>query len=275
MHYVNQPEAPGPALNREIRIFNRRDFIRLAASGLALTIVPSISHLLATESSSRSQIKAIAFDAFPIFDPRSVSTLAEQLFPGRGAELSNEWRVRQFEYTWLRVAAQRYADFWQVTNDALTFAVSKLNLELSQEKRNKLMNAYLELKLWPDVLPAFSSLKKSGFRLAFLSNFTLRMLESNIQNAGLAGMFEQVLSTDQVKTYKPTPRAYQLGMDSLKLRREEILFVAFAGWDAAGAKLFGYPTFWLNRQKLPMEKLDGTPDGGGESLTQLVQYLKA
>jgi 2-haloacid dehalogenase len=86
-------------------------------------------------------------------------------------------------------------------------------------------------------------------------------------------MFEQVLSTDQAKTYKPDPRAYQLGVDALKLKREEILFVAFAGWDAAGAKLFGYPTFWVNRQKLPMEKMDATPDGMGDTLTQLVQFL--
>jgi 2-haloacid dehalogenase len=101
------------------------------------------------------------------------------------------------------------------------------------------------------------------------------MLSVNIKRAGLTGLFEQVLSTDQAKTYKPDPSAYQLGMDSLKLRREEILFVAFAGWDAAGAKLFGYPTFWVNRQKLPMEQLGATPEGTGESLAQLVRFLKA
>lgn len=254
--------------------FNRRDFVKLTMGGLALGTVPFISRLLATEPSSRSQIKAIAFDAFPVFDPRSVFALAEKLFPGKGADLSNEWRTRQFEYTWLRVAAQRYADFWQVTDDALTFATSKLNLDLSQEKREKLLNAYLDLKPWPDVLPALALLKKSGFRLAFLSNFTPKMLDANINGAGMAGMFEQVLSTDRVKNYKPAPQAYQLGTDALNLKREEILFVAFAGWDAAGAKLFGYPTFWANRLKLPIEKLDATPDGVGDSLTDLVHFLQ-
>jgi 2-haloacid dehalogenase len=255
-------------------LFNRRDFVRLAARGLAMGVVPAIPHLLAAEPSFRSQIKAIAFDAFPIFDPRSVFALAEQLFPGRGAELSNEWRTRQFGYTWLRVAAGHYADFWHVTQDALEFAASKLSLELSLEKRDKLMRAYLELKPRPDVPAALASLKQSGFRLAFLSNFTRAMLDANIESAGLAGRFEQILSTDQAKTYKPDPRAYQLGIDALKLRREEILFVAYAGWDATGAKLFGYPTFWLNRQKLPAEKLDATPDAIGESFTQLLQFLK-
>lgn len=253
---------------------NRREFIKVAAGGLALAAGSSASGLLAADASLKSRIKAIAFDAFPVFDPRSVFALAEKLFPGKGTELSNEWRTRQFEYTWLRVAAQHYADFWQVTDDALTFAADKLNIELSSDARTKLMNAYLELKAWPDVVPALSALKKSGLRLAFLSNFTPQMLAVNIRNAGLSEMFEQVLSTDARKTYKPTPQAYQLGVDSLKLRREEILFVAFAGWDVAGAKLFGYPTFWVNRLKSPTERLDAAPDGVGESLTQLVQYLQ-
>jgi 2-haloacid dehalogenase len=137
------------------------------------------------------------------------------------------------------------------------------------------MNAYLELKTWPDVMPALTfTLRNSGFRLAFLSNFTSRMLEANIKSAGLAGLFERVLSTDQAKTYKPDPRAYRLGTETLKVERREILFVAFAGRDAAGAKLFGYPTFWVNRHKLPEEKFDSTPDGVGESLTQLVRFLE-
>jgi len=222
---------------------------------------------------SRSKIKAIAFDPFPIFDPRPVFSLAERLYPGKGGDLSNEWRTRQFEYTWLRVAAQRYADFWQVTQDALEFAADKLNLKLDRKQRDELMTAYLELKTWPDVMPALASLKSSGFRLAFLSNFTPRMLDANIEHAGLTGLFEQVLSTDQVKTYKPDLRAYELGTDVLKLPRQEILFVAFAGWDAAGAKSFGYPTFWVNRQKSPAERLDAVPDGAVESLTQLHRFL--
>ena len=248
---------------------DRRQFLSLSAGAIAGTMIGSRPAV----ASSSSRVRAVLFDAFPIFDPRPVFVLVEQLFPGHGAELSNEWRTRQFEYTWLRVATQRYADFWRVTADALEIAAGKLNLDLNADKRDKLLNAYLALKAWPDVPLALASLKQSGFRLAFLSNFTPSMLDANIKSSGLVDTFEQVLSTDQVKTYKPDPRAYQLGIDSLKLRPEEILFVAFASWDAAGAKLFGYPTFWLNRQKLPAEKLDATPDGTGESFTQLLQFL--
>jgi 2-haloacid dehalogenase len=237
----------------------RREFVVSAAEALA-----AVAWRLAP-------IRAIAFDAFPIFDPRSVLASADAMYPGAG--LSDEWRTRQFEYTWLRVAARRYVDFWRVTEDALVFAANRLKLKLSPESRATLMNEFLRLSVWPDVIPALESIRRSGIRLALLSNFTPRMLAANIANAGLHGMFEQVLSTDQVRSYKPDPRAYQMGVDALTLTRQEILFVAFAGWDAAGAKLFGYPTFWVNRQQLPGEEMGVSPDGSGETLRDLVTFL--
>lgn len=250
----------------------RRGFAIRMAGGLAATAWTSTPRRLAAAPGMTTlDIKALAFDAFPIFDPRPVFALADGMFPGAG--LSDEWRTRQFEYTWLRVAAQHYADFWQVTEEALVFAANKLKLRLSPDHRAALMNAYLGLRAWPDVVPTLDSMKQSGIRLALLSNFTRSMLDANIRSAGLDGVFEQVLSTDQSATYKPDPRAYQLGPDALKLTREEILFVAFAGWDAAGAKLFGYPTYWVNRQHLPAEEIGVRPDGSGGTLTDLVAFL--
>ena len=252
---------------------NRREFMTFTAAGLASSAL-GMRLGNAGRDDLKTKIKAVAFDAFPIFDPRPVFALAEELFPGNGSALSDEWRTRQFEYTWLRVVAQRYADFWQVTEDALVFAANKLKLELSAEKREKLMSAHLNLKAWPDVPPALSALKQSGLRLAFLSNFTQHMLQANIKSAGLSSIFEEVISSDQARTFKPDPRAYQLGIESLQLERNQILFVAFAGWDAAGARLFGYPTFWVNRLKSPAEELGAVPDGSGGSLLDLVQFLQ-
>lgn len=253
---------------------NRREFMALAASGLASYALGPGSGNAGRDQAPKMEIKAIAFDAFPIFDPRPVFAMAEELFPGRGAALGDEWRTRQFEYTWLRVVAQRYADFWQVTEDALTFAANKLKLDLSAEKRERLMSGYLNLKAWSDVPPALSALKNSGLKLAFLSNFTPHMLQANIKSAGLPGIFEHVISTDQARTFKPDPRAYQLGLESLGLQRNQILFAAFAGWDAAGARLFGYPTFWVNRLKAPTEELNAVPDASGGSLLDLLQFLR-
>jgi 2-haloacid dehalogenase len=104
---------------------------------------------------------------------------------------------------------------------------------------------------------------------------TTKMLDAGIKNAGLDGAFEHVLSTDRIKAYKPDPRAYQMAIDAFELKREEILFAAFAGWDAAGAKWFGSPTFWVNRLNLPAEELGVAPDAMGRDLTALVSFVKA
>jgi 2-haloacid dehalogenase len=219
--------------------------------------------------------KAILFDAFPIFDARPIVARAEALFPGRGADLVTLWRSRQFEYAWLRVAGRRYADFWRVTDDALRAAARTVGLAIGADERARLMHAYLELAAYPDVPAALAALKAAGLRLALLSNLTPRMLEASVRNADLTGTFEQILSTDPVRTYKPDPRAYQLGLDALGLGRDDVVFAAFAGWDAAGAKWFGYRTFWVNRAGQPAEELDAVPDASGVTLHDLVAYVTA
>lgn len=253
-------------------ILNRRKFLGLTAGCVAGSLCVSPPVIAAPVD---TPVQAIAFDAFPIFDPRPVFALAEELFPGKGAELSSAWRTRQFEYTWLRTTAGRYADFWQVTEDALIFAAKTLQLDLPPPKRTRLMNAYLELKTWPDVPDALKKLKASGVQLAFLSNFSKRMLEAGIKNSGLDGMFEHLLSTDEVKQFKPAPSAYQMALDAFRLKRESIVFAAFAGWDAAGAKWFGFPTAWVNRLNSPPELLSVTPDVTCHDLSGLVAFVNS
>jgi len=221
------------------------------------------------------KIKAIAFDGFPIIDPRPVFARAEEMFPGKGSELGAAWRTRQFEYTWLRTLSGHYADFWQVTEQALVFAAKQMNLEMSREQRDRLMATYLDLKAWPDVAVALAMLKGAGIKMAFLSNFTADMLDAAMRNSGLEGIFEPHLSTDIVKAYKPDPRAYQMGVNAFGMPKEEILFAAFAGWDAAGAKRFGYPTFWVNRANAPLEELGVAPDGTGAGMQDLVTFVGA
>jgi 2-haloacid dehalogenase len=247
---------------------NRREFVsRMTLSGAAL------QSFALQAASSRRGIKAIAFDAFPILDPRPVFALVNELYPGKGTDLTSLWRIRQFEYGWLRTMSGRYADFWQATGDALSFAATALKLELPPGNRARLMDAYRKLGCWPDVPAALRSLKSAGIGLAFLSNMTAELLQSGIRNSGLDGIFEHVLSTDKVKACKPDPRAYGMALDAFGLKREEILFAAFAGWDAAGAKSFGYPTFWVNRQNQPAEELGVTPDAGGTTLDDLVSFV--
>jgi 2-haloacid dehalogenase len=114
-----------------------------------------------------------------------------------------------------------------------------------------------------------------GLRLAFLSNFTPAMLATLTQYAGLEELFEPALSTDAVRAYKPDPRAYQMAVDAFKLQRDDIAFAAFGGWDAAGAKAYGFSTFWVNRLGLPAEELDTKPDASGPRLGDLAEFVKA
>jgi 2-haloacid dehalogenase len=221
-----------------------------------------------------ARLRAIAFDGLAVFDVRPIGALAEKVFPGRGDEMSALWRSRQFEYTWLRTAGRQYADFWQVTEEALIFSCRSLKLELTKADRDRLMQSYLEIKAWPDALAALKGLKASGLRMAFLSNFTAAMLDQAVKNSGLEGTFDDHLSTDRVRAFKPDPQAYKMAVSAFGLKKEEIAFAAFAGWDAVGAKWFGYPTFWVNRTHAAAEELGAVPDGVGENLNDLAVFVQ-
>lgn len=224
---------------------------------------------------SGSRIRAIAFDGLAVFDMRPVAALAERIFPGRGEEMNALWRTRQFEYTWLRTVGRQYADFWKVTEEALAFACRSLKIELTKESSDRLMQTYLELTAWPDALAVLKRLKASGLRMAFLSNFTAAMLDQAVKNSGLQGIFEDHLSTDRVRAFKPDPEAYRMAISAFRLKKEEIAFAAFGGWDAVGAKWFGYPTFWVNRTDAAPEELGATPEGVGRDLNDLATFLQS
>jgi len=249
---------------------SRRLFIKQL---LSITAIGALAPSALAQSLSRQKIKALAFDAFPIFDPRPVFAMAEKIFPGKGQELSNLWRTRQFEYQWLRALSGEYKDFKTVTQDALVFAANTMQLDLSDENRAALMDTYFNLKIWPDVLPALKALHNAGIKLVFLSNMTEDMLRRNMEANGISSLMYAVYSTDSNHSYKPSTKAYQIAVDKLKLRKTDIGFVAFAGWDASGAKLFGYPTYWVNRQNQKKEELGATADWTGNNLTELVKHL--
>jgi 2-haloacid dehalogenase len=248
---------------------NRRDFVSLVGAGAAaLSAAPLIAAV------PGAKIKAIAFDGLAVFDARPVAALAERVFPGRGEEINALWRTRQFEYTWLRTLGRQYTDFWQVTEEALVFSCKSLKLELTRADSDRLMQSYLELKAWPEALAALKELRTSGLRMAFLSNFTEAMLDRAVKNSGLEGIFEDHLSTDRVRAFKPDPQTYRMALSAFGLRKEEIAFAAFGGWDAVGAKWFGFPTFWVNRAQVAAEELGAVPDGTGEGLNDLVTFLQ-
>lgn len=222
---------------------------------------------------SRPRFKAVAFDYFVIFDPNSVIPVVEQAYPGKGVEFTRTWRGKQFEYGFLRSITNRHADFFKVTEDALVYTAEAMKLDLPPEKRKRLLDAYLTLKPWPDAVDALRRLKAAGVRIITIANFSEKMLRANADNAGITELFDELLSTEVNGTYKPDPRAYALGMERLKLKKEEIAFAAFGGWDAFGARSFGYTTCWINRFNLPVEKLGVEPDATSTNIDALLKLV--
>ena len=217
------------------------------------------------------QLRAWVFDAYgTLFDPFSLQGKAERIFPGRGEALTRLWRSRQLEYTWLRALMNRYADFWQVTREALVYACHSLGLRCEVTHQDELMREYLHLETYSDVTAGLGALQ--GQRLAILSNGSPRMLEAVVEHAGLKGAFAALISADKVRTYKPSPKVYRLAVESLELKKGEIGFVSSNYWDVAGAAAFGLQAFWLNRCKATPDELGTAPEA---TVTQLGELADA
>jgi 2-haloacid dehalogenase len=212
--------------------------------------------------------RAFLFDAYgTLLDVHSVVVRAGSAVAGDLDALSQLWRQKQLEFTWLRTLMDRYQDFEKITEDALRTAIEQLHLAATEAQVRKLLDAYLTPAVFPDAKAALEALR--DFPRAILSNGSPRMLEAAVRNNGLESCFSNVISVDQVKTYKPSPRVYQLGPEALHLPAEEILFVSSNAWDAAGAKAFGYSVCWCNRSGRPMDRLGFAPDMVVSSLDQL------
>jgi 2-haloacid dehalogenase len=251
---------------------SRRNLLGIVAAGAAAKLMVNASPVWAAPP---ARIRAVAFDGFPILDPRPVVALAKGLYPEKGDAFFEQFRTRLFEYQWLRALGGRYTNFFSIIDDAHRAAAAGLGLDATEAKRALLQDAFLKLKAWPDVASALKALKAKGIKLAFLSNMTEKMLNAGIANSELDGAFDFVLSTDAIRTFKPDPRAYQLGVDALKLPKEQIAFAAFAGWDAAGATWFGYPTVWVNRLGAPPDHLGAKLAAVGSGLDVLVEFVNA
>ncbi len=218
--------------------------------------------------------QALVFDAYgTLFDVHSVTRLADSLFPGRGAELSRAWRAKQLEYTWLRSLMGRYDDFASVTAASLDWALESLGLGAGAKDRAALAQAYRTLATFPEVRGA---LERLGARrpLAILSNGHPDMLDAVVDHNELRVFFgERVLSVHEAGVYKPDPRVYAIATTALELPAEAVGFVSSNGWDAAGAKSFGYQAWWVNRGRAPVERLGPPPDGVVADLAELAARL--
>jgi 2-haloacid dehalogenase len=212
--------------------------------------------------------RAFLFDAYgTLFDVHSIVLRGGAGLPGNLEALSQLWRRKQLEYTWLWALMDRYEDFRHITETALRAAIRELSIDATDRQIEQLMEAYLFPAVFEDVRPALEKLK--GSPLGILSNGSPEMLDAAVGNNRLESYFTKIISVDCVKTYKPSPRVYALGPEILNFPAAEILFVSSNWWDAAGAKAFGYQVCWCNRSGAPLENLGFTPDLTVRRLDQL------
>jgi 2-haloacid dehalogenase len=220
-------------------------------------------------------IRACVFDAYgTLFDYASAAAGSRDVLGDRIGPLTLLWRDKQLQYTWLRALQGRHADFWQVTGDALDFALETLGLDDSS-LRARLMELYRMLDVFPEVPAMLERLKAAGLKTAILSNGSPEMLETAVSKAGIGGLLDVVLSVELVGVYKPHPKVYQLAVDRLALPAGAISFQSSNAWDAYAASAFGMRVVWCNRYSQRPERLPGQPDREIASLAELPALVGA
>ena len=218
-------------------------------------------------------IRACVFDAYgTIFDFASAAARCAEIPEDKRAALTSLWRDKQLQYTWLRSLQGRYADFWQVTGEALDFTLDSLGIA-TPALRERLMDLYRTLSAFPEVPDTLRRLKEAGFVTAILSNGSPAMLDAAVRGAGLQTLLDAVLSADAVQVFKTHPRVYDYALQQLGVRADQVSFQSSNAWDAYAASAYGMRVVWCNRYSQRRERLPGTPDHEVKSLAELPALL--
>ena len=220
-----------------------------------------------------SGIRACIFDAYgTLFDVHSAAARCRGDLGDKADSLSDIWRQKQLQYTWLRSLMHAHVDFWQVTGDALDYAMAAVGLD-DPAMRRRLMDLYLELDAYAEVPDMLAALKAGGLQTGVLSNGAPKMLRAAIDSAGLADRLDHALSIEDVGIYKPDPRVYQLAVDRVGVTPREICFMSSNAWDAYAASHFGFRVVWVNRFGQPPERIPGAPNRELRDLSPLPGLL--
>lgn len=207
------------------------------------------------------KVGAVVFDAYgTLFNVHAPTTEAAASIgdAALAEQLGKMWRDKQLQYSWLRACMDEYKPFWEITEDALDYCLDALKI-YDRSTREQLLDLYFELAAYPDAKPALTALRSNGLKTAILTNGSKNMISSALVSSGLDGLMDHALSVEDVGTFKPVAKVYDLAKDTLDLPVEQIGFVSCNGWDAWGSAHFGFQTVWLNRFGLPKERLPGDP----------------
>ena len=219
------------------------------------------------------------FDAYgTLFDVTSATRMVANeeeysSFPNHSVKVSNSWRIKQLEYSWLRNIMHEYIDFWQITKDALDFALEENQIK-NEKLRQRLLDVYWNLSAYPEAQDVLTTLKANNIQTGILSNGSKQMLNSAVVSANLKNYLDKIISIDGIEIYKPDPKVYQMVLDQFNCKKEEVLFISSNGWDIAGASKFGFTTLWVNRNLIPKDRLTFMPNKITNNLSTIPNILK-
>tara|TARA_B110000003_G_scaffold71708_1_gene72998 strand:- start:1026 stop:1715 length:690 start_codon:yes stop_codon:yes gene_type:complete len=224
-------------------------------------------------------VKICIFDAYgTLFDVTSATRIVANeeeysSFPNHSVKVSNSWRIKQLEYSWLRNIMNEYIDFWQITKDALDFALEENQIK-NEKLRQRLLDVYWNLSAYPEAQDVLTTLKANNIQTGILSNGSKQMLNSAVVSANLKNYLDKIISIDGIEIYKPDPKVYQMVLDQFNCKIEEVLFISSNGWDIAGASKFGFTTLWVNRNLIPKDRLTFMPNKITNNLSTIPNILK-
>ena len=219
------------------------------------------------------------FDAYgTLFDVTSATRIVANeekysSFPNHSVKVSNSWRIKQLEYSWLRNIMHEYIDFWQITKDALDFALEENQIK-NEKLRQRLLDVYWNLSAYPEAQDVLTTLKANNIQTGILSNGSNQMLNSAVVSANLENYLDKIISIDGIEIYKPDPKVYEMVLDKFNCKKEEVLFISSNGWDIAGASKFGFTTLWINRNLIPKDRLTFMPNKITNNLSTIPNILK-
>ena len=220
-----------------------------------------------------NKIEACIFDAYgTLFDVNAACRELSKEVGDNWEKLASLWRLRQVEYTWLRNSMDEYIDFWKITSDALDYAMETLGIE-NNELREELLNLYLKLEAYPEVNDLLKKLKQRGLKTGILSNGSMKMLNSAVNNANIREYLDEILSVEECEIYKPSSKVYDLVKIKMQIGKENVLFFSSNAWDMHAASNYGFKTIWVNRFKAKLEKLPGKPIDIVNSLDKIDEII--
>ena len=220
-----------------------------------------------------NKIKACIFDAYgTLFDVNAACRELSKEVGDNWEKLASLWRLRQVEYTWLRNSMDEYIDFWQITSDALDYAMETLGIE-NNELREELLNLYLKLEAYPEVNDVLKKLKQRGLKIGILSNGSMKMINSAVDNANIREYLDEILSVEECKIYKPSSKVYDLVKIKMQIGKENVLFFSSNAWDMHAASNYGFKTIWVNRFNTKLERLPGKPIDIVNSLDKIDEII--